>query len=164
MDCCEMINDEHHEHELHHCIIHAYCHEGKPLGKLMAKPFKTPSSKLADITVNHFAIQHAQEQVSHSSKPVDTICHDKCWAANTSCNSNGHTPLALSKGCPNYTWQHPTGRKILPCMWFSLLQMQQNGTLGTKMPQWQATPAKECTSTEDCTPNWVTVLEVQMPT
>ena len=45
----------------------------------MAKPFKTPSSKLADITVNHFTIEHAWEQVSHISKPVDAICHDKCW-------------------------------------------------------------------------------------
>ena len=42
MDCCEMINDEHCEHELHCHIAHAYCHEGKLLGKLMAKPFKTP--------------------------------------------------------------------------------------------------------------------------
>ena len=36
MDHCEMINDEHWEHELHHCIVHAYCHEWKLLGKLMA--------------------------------------------------------------------------------------------------------------------------------
>ena len=63
IDCYEMINDEHHKHKLHYHIIHAYCHEGKLLWKHMAKPFKTPSSKLADITVNHFAIQHAQEQV-----------------------------------------------------------------------------------------------------
>ena len=74
LDCCEMINDEHHEHELHCHIIHAYCHEGKLLGKLIANPFKIPSSELADIAVNHFAIQHAWEQVSHSSKPVDAIC------------------------------------------------------------------------------------------
>ena len=77
MDRCEMINDEHCKHELHCHIIHAYCHEGKLLGKLMAKPFKTPSSELADIAVNHFAIQHAREQVSHSTKPVDTIHQDK---------------------------------------------------------------------------------------
>ena len=77
MDHCEMINDEHCEHKLHCCIIRAYHHEGKLLGKLMAKPFKTPSSELAEIAVNHFAIQHAREQVSHSSKPVDTICQDK---------------------------------------------------------------------------------------
>ena len=77
MDHCEMINDEHLEHELHCHIICAYCHEAKLLGKLMAKPFKTPSSELTDTAVNHFAIQHAQEQVSQSSKPVDAICHDK---------------------------------------------------------------------------------------
>ena len=77
MDCCEMINGEHHEHKPHHCIIRAYCCEGKLLGKLMAKPFKTPSNELADIAVNHFAIQHTREKVSHSSKPVDTILQDK---------------------------------------------------------------------------------------
>ena len=33
-----------------------------------------------------------------------------------------------------------------------LLQMQQDWILGTKMPQWQATSAKECTSTKECTP------------
>ena len=76
-DCCEMINDEHCKHKLHCRIIHAYCHKGKLLGKLMAKPFQTPSCELADIAVNHFAIQHAQEQVSHSSKPVDAIHQDK---------------------------------------------------------------------------------------
>ena len=27
MDHCEMINDEHCKHELHCCIICAYCHE-----------------------------------------------------------------------------------------------------------------------------------------
>ena len=59
IDWCEMINDQHHEHELCCHIVHAYCHEGKLLGKPMAKPFKTPSSELADITVNHFAIQYA---------------------------------------------------------------------------------------------------------
>ena len=77
MDCCKMINDEHREHELCHHIVCAYHHEGKLLGKLMAKPFKTPSNELADITIDHFAIQHAREQVSHSYKPVDAIHHDK---------------------------------------------------------------------------------------
>ena len=77
MDHCEMINDEHREHELHRHIVHAYCHEGKFLGKLMAKPFKTPSNELADIVVNHFTIQHAREQVSHSTKPVDTSARKK---------------------------------------------------------------------------------------
>ena len=74
MDHCKIIKDEHSEHELHCCIVHAYCHEGKLLGKLMAKPFKTPSCELADIAINHFAIQHAQEQVSHNATPVDAIC------------------------------------------------------------------------------------------
>ena len=94
MDCCGMINDEHCKHKLHHHIICAYHHEGKLLGKLMAKPFKTPSNELADIAVNHFAIQHAREQVSHSSKTVDTIGQDKWQVVHTSHNSNGHTPSA----------------------------------------------------------------------
>ena len=114
MDHCEMINDEHREHELCCRIIHAYCHEGKLLGKLMAKSFKTPSSKLAEIAVNHFAIQHAREQVSHGTKPVDTICQDKGQTVHTSCSSHGHTPSAPSKDCPNCTWQHPAGRANCP--------------------------------------------------
>ena len=103
MDCCKMLNDEHRKHVLHCCIICAYCHKGKLLGKLMAKPFKTPSNELADIAVNHFAIQHAWEQVSHSSKPMDTICQEKLHVAHTSHNSNSHTPSAPSKDCPNCT-------------------------------------------------------------
>ena len=114
MDWCKMINDEHCKHELHHCIICAYCHEGKLLGKLMAKPFKTPSSKLAEIAVNHFTIQHAREQVSHSTKPVDTICQDKGQTVHTSHNSNGCTPSAPSKDCPNCTQQHPGSRANCP--------------------------------------------------
>ena len=110
MDRCEMINDEHYKHELHCHIIRAYCHEGKLLGKLMAKPFKTPSIKLADIAVNHFTIQHAREQVFHSSKPMDTIHQDKGQTAHTSHSSHGHTPSAPSKDCPNCTQQHPAGR------------------------------------------------------
>ena len=109
-----MINDEHCEHELCHHIICAYCHEGKLLGNLMAKPFKTPSNELTDIAVNHFAIQHAQEQVSHSSKHVDTICQDKGQTAHTSHSSHGHTPSAPSKDCPNCTQQHPAGRANCP--------------------------------------------------
>ena len=75
---------------------------------------KNRECKLADIAVNHFAIQHAWEQVSHSSKPVDTICYDKCWAANTSHNGNGHTPSITSKDCPNCIQQHPAGRANCP--------------------------------------------------
>ena len=97
------LHDEHCKHELHCCIIHAYHHEGKLLEKLMAKPFKTPSCELADIVMNHFAIQNAWEQVSHSSKPVDATCHNRCQAAHTSHNSNGHMPAASSKDCPNCT-------------------------------------------------------------
>ena len=111
MDHCEMINDEHHEHKLCRCIVHAYCHEGKLLGKLMAKPFKTPSSELADIAVNHFAIRQAREQVSHSSKSVDVICQDKWQTAHT---SHGHAPTTPSKDCPNCTRQHPAGRANCP--------------------------------------------------
>ena len=114
MDCCEMINDEYHEHRLCRCIVHAYCHEGKLHGKLMAKPFKTPSNELADIAVNHFAIQHAREQVSHSSKPVDTICQDKRQMVHTSHSSHDQTPSAPSKDCSNCTQQHPGGRANCP--------------------------------------------------
>ena len=115
MDHCEMINDEHHKHELHCHIICAYCHEGKLLGKLMAKPFKTPSSELVDIAVNHFAIQHAREQVSHSSKPVEhNLPGPKVQIAHTSYSSYGHTPSAPSKDCLNYTQQHPAGRANCP--------------------------------------------------
>ena len=114
MDHCKMINDEHHEHKLHHCIIRAYCREGKLLGKLMAKPFKTPSSELTEIAVNHFTTQHAWEQVSNSSKPVDAIWQDKWCVAHTSHNSNGHTPFAPSKDCPNCKQQHPAGRANCP--------------------------------------------------
>ena len=100
MNHCKMINNEHCEHELCCRIVHAYCHEGKLLGKLMAKPFKTPSSKLAEIAVNHFAIQHAREQVSHSTKLVDTICQDQRWTAHTSHSSHGHTHLHPPRTVP----------------------------------------------------------------
>ena len=109
-----MINDEHCKHKLHHHIVRAYCHEGKLLGKLMAKPFKTPSNELAEIAVNHFTIQHAREQVSHSTKPVGTICQDQRQTAHTSYSSHGHTPSVPSKDCPNCTQQHPAGRANCP--------------------------------------------------
>ena len=80
----------------------------------MAKPFKTPSNELAEIAVNHFTIQHAREQVSHSTKPVDTICQDQSWIVHTSHTSHGHTPSATSKDCPNCTQQHPAGRANCP--------------------------------------------------
>ena len=103
MDHCKMINDEHQEHELYQHIIHACCHEGKLLDKLTAKSFKTPSSKLTDIAVNHFVIKQAQEQVSHSSKPVDAIHHHKCQGAHTSHDGVGPTPPASSRDCPSCT-------------------------------------------------------------
>ena len=158
MDHCEMINDEHCEHKLHCHIICAYCHEVKLLGTHIAKPFKTPSNKLADIAVNHFAIQHAREQVSHSSKPVDTICQDKRWMVHTSHSSHGHTQSAPSKDCPNCTQQHPAGRANCPVHDSRCSKCDKMGTLGIKMLWWQATSTKECTST------WVTAEEVQMPT
>ena len=118
MDCCEMINDEHCKHELCHCIICAYCHEGKLLGKLMAKPFKTPSSKLADILVNHFSIQHAQEQVSHSSKPVDAICQDKWPAVHTSHNTmathNLHPPRTAPTAHDSTQLAEQTALHVIP--------------------------------------------------
>ena len=80
----------------------------------MAKLFKTPSFEIADIAVTHFAIHHAQEQVSLSSKLVDTICHDRCWVAHTNHKSNSHTPAAPSKDCPNCTQQHPDSRTNCP--------------------------------------------------
>ena len=103
MDPFKMINDEHQEHKLCRCIVHAYHHEGKLLDKLMDKSFKRPSSELTDIAVNHFAIQHDQEQVSHGSKPVDAICHDRHQGACTSHIGDGHTPPAPSQDCPNWT-------------------------------------------------------------
>ena len=45
---------------------------------------------------------------------------------------------------------HPTApswQSKLPSTWLLLFQMWQNGTLGTQMPWWQATPIKECTAT-----------------
>ena len=132
MDCCKVINDEHCEHELHCHIICAYCHEGKLLGKLMAKPFKTPSSELADIAVNHFAIQHAREQVSHSTKSVDTICQDKGQTAYTSHSSHGHTPSAPSKDCPNCTQQHPAGRANCPARDTHCSKCDKMGHWGSK--------------------------------
>ena len=102
------------------------------LGKLMAKPFKTPSNELADIAVNHFAIQHAREQVSHSSKPVDTICQDKGQMVHTSHSSHGHTPSAPSKDCPNCTQQHPAGRANCPSCDFLCSKCDKMGHWGPK--------------------------------
>ena len=114
MDHCKMINDEHWEHKLLWCIVHAYHHEGKLFDTLMAKSFKTPSSELTDITMNHFAIKQAWELVSHSSTPVDAICHDKCWGACTSHVGDGHTPPEPHRECLNCTWQSSWQKKTAP--------------------------------------------------
>ena len=158
MDHCKMINDKHPEHELHHHIICAYCHEGKLLGKLMAKPFKTPSSKLAEIAVNHFAIQHAREQVSHSSKPVDTICQDKGWMVHTSHSSHGHTPSAPPKDCPNCAQQHPAGRANCPAGDTCCSKCNKMGHWGPKCCGGKPLQPR------NAPPTWVTAEEVQMPT
>ena len=72
-----MLNDAHREHELCRRIVRAYRNDVRLLDKLMAKSFKTPSSELIDIAVNHFAIQPAQEQVSSSTKPIKPIRQEK---------------------------------------------------------------------------------------
>ena len=80
----------------------------------MAKPFKTPSNELAEIAVNHFAIQHAREQVSHSTKPVDTICQDQRRTAHTSHSSHGHTPSVTLQGLSQLHPLAPAGRANCP--------------------------------------------------
>ena len=116
MDHCKMINDKHRKHELHCRIIHAYCHKGKLLGKLMVKPFKTPSRELDEIAVNHFAIQHAREQVSHSSKPVDTICQDKGQTAHTSPQQPWSHTICTLQGLSQLHPTAPSWQIKLPSM------------------------------------------------
>ena len=155
MDCCEMINDEYCEHKLHCHIIHAYCHERKLLGKLMAKPFKTPSNELSDIAVNHFAIQHAQ---GTSLPQLQTCGHNLPGQKANSPHQPqlpwSHTICTLQ----GLSQQNPAGRVNCPACDSHCSKCNKMGTLGTQMPWWQATPTKECTST------WVTTEEVQMPT
>ena len=98
----------------------------------MAKSFKTTSSELTDITVNLCAIQHAQEQVFHSSKPVDTICLDKCQGAHTSCNGDGHTPPAPSRDSPNCIQQHPASIANCPTRNSSCSKCDTMGHWGPK--------------------------------
>ena len=78
----------------------------------MVKALKTPSNKLTDIAVNHFAIKYAQEQVSYSSKPVDAICHDKHQGDHVS--HDGHMPPVPSRDCLSCTQHHPAGRINCP--------------------------------------------------
>ena len=66
MDRCKMLNDAHREHELCHRIVCVYRNDTHLLDKLMVKSFKTPSSELIDIAMNHFAIQCAHNQVSNT--------------------------------------------------------------------------------------------------
>ena len=81
----------------------------------MAKPFKTPSSELADIAVNHFAIQHAKEQVSHSSKPVDAICQDKRQAATTAMVTHHlHLPRTVPTAPNNTQLAEQTAQHVIP--------------------------------------------------
>ena len=114
MDHCKMINNEHSSMSCVAVSSVPIATRESSLGNLWLNHSRHPSSKLADIMVNHFAIQHAPEQVSHSTKPVDTICHNRHQAAHTSHNSNGHTPSATSKDCPNCTQQHPASRTNCP--------------------------------------------------
>ena len=107
----------------------------------------------------------------------EPLCHPACQGTSLpqhqTCGHNLPGPKADSPHQPQQPWLytictlqglsqlHPTAprwQSKLPSMWYPLFQMWKNGTLGTQMPWWQATPIKECTST------WVTAEEVQMPT
>ena len=112
MDQCEMLNDAHREHELFHRIICAYQNDVRLLDKLMAKSFKTPSSELIDITVNHFAIQRAWEQVSSSMKPIDAIRQEKQQSGRGR-GRHGHTQPSYPE-CGNCTRCHQPGRSHCP--------------------------------------------------
>ena len=71
------------------------------LGNLWPSHSRHPPMSWLTLLWTTLPSQHAWEQVSHSSKPVDTICQDKRWMVHTSHSSNGHTPSAPSKDCPN---------------------------------------------------------------
>ena len=107
----------------------------------------------------------------------EPFCHATCQGTSLpqlqTCGNNPPGQKADGPYQPQQPWSHtictlqglsqlhptaPSWQSKLPSMWFPLFQMQQNGTLGTKMPWWQATPPKECTST------WATAEEFQMPT
>ena len=107
----------------------------------------------------------------------EPICHPTCQGTSPpqlqTCGHNLPGQKAEGPHQPQQPWSHttwtlqglsqlhttaPSQQSKLPGMWFPLFQMWQDGTLGTKMPWWQATPTKECTST------WVMAEEVQMPT
>ena len=107
----------------------------------------------------------------------EPLCHPTCQGTSLpqlqTCGHNPPEQRVDGPHQPQQPWSHtictlqglsqlhttaPSWQNKLPSMWFPLFQMQQDGTLGTKMPWWQATLTKECTST------WVTAEEVQMPT
>ena len=112
MDWCEMLNHAHWEHELCCRIVRAYWNDVWLLDKLMAKSFKTPSSELIDIAVNHFAIQWAREQVSSSTKPIDAIRQEK-QRSGRGCSGHGHTRPSYPE-CGNCTGCHQPGRSHCP--------------------------------------------------
>ena len=78
----------------------------------MAKSFKTPSSELIDIAVNHFAIQWAQEHVSSSTKPIDTIRQEKQQPGRGH-GGHGHTQPSYPE-CGHCTRHHQPGRSHCP--------------------------------------------------
>ena len=112
MDCCEMLNDTHQEHELCRRIVCAYRNDGRLLDKLMTKSFRTPSSELIDIAVNHFAIQRAREQVSGSTKQIDAIRQDR-QRSGQGRGGHGHTQPSYPE-CGNCTRRHQPGRSHCP--------------------------------------------------
>ena len=100
-------------------------------------------------------------------------CQGTSLPQHQTCGHNPPGPKADSPHQPQQPWSHtictlqglsqlhltaPSWQSKLPSTWYPVFQMWQNGTLGTQMPWWQATPIKECT------PTWVTAEEVQMPT
>ena len=116
MDRCEMINDEHRKHELHVAVssVHTARRESS-LENFWPSHSRHPPMSWLRLLVNHFAIQQAREQVSHSSKPVDAILPgQKVDSPHASHSSHDHTPTAPSKDCPNCTQQHPAGRANCP--------------------------------------------------
>ena len=108
MDQCEITKDAHCEHKLCWYIVQVYWNEASLLDKLMADSFKTPSSELIDIAVNHLAIQQANEQVSNSTKLIDAIWQNKQQSGQR-WGRHGHTQPSYPK-CGNCTRCYQPGR------------------------------------------------------
>ena len=108
MDCCEMLNDAHGEHELCHRIVRAYWNDVRLLDKLMVKTFKTPSSELIDIALNHYAILWARDQISTNPKQIDAIWQDR-QQSGWGHGGQGHTQPSYPE-CGNCTRCHQPGR------------------------------------------------------